>query len=86
MITAKSTLSKRLVMRIIVALLFLRSQNYTSSFYGMSFLVEPPIYNRKGLKFFFFFAFILMIFSILKVSDIVPQWHCQASETARSFE
>ena len=54
MMTAESTLSKRPVMRIIVALFFLRSQNYSSSFYGMSFLVEPPICNRKGLKFSFF--------------------------------
>ena len=53
MMTAESTLSKRPVMRIIVALLFLRSKNYTSSFYGMSFVVEPPIYNRKSLKFCF---------------------------------
>ena len=85
MMTAESrpTLSKRPVIRIIVALLFLRSQNYTSSFYGMSFLVEPPIYNKKGLKFFFCFY---MIFNTLTVSGIVPQLHRRAPETARPFE
>ena len=79
MMTAESrpTLSKRPVIRIVVALIFFRSQNYTSSFYGMSFLVEPPIYNRKGLKFFFCFY---MIFSTLTVSGIVPQLHRRASQ------
>ena len=84
MMTAESTLSKRPVIRIIVALLFLRSQNYSSSVYGMSFLVEPPIYNRKGLKFVFFCFY--MIFNTLTVSGIVPQSHCRASETAPPFE
>ena len=63
MMTAESTLSKRPIVRTIVALLFLRSQNYISSF-----LVEPPIYKRKGLQFFFFFFGFYMIFSTLTVS------------------
>ena len=53
--TAESTLSKCPVMGVIAALLFLRSQNHTSSRYGMSFFVESPIHNRKCLKFFFAF-------------------------------